>query len=170
MKKMTERNHPRIDRDGNPIEFKLSLDEFIDIFLPYKEDSRLYLTSNDPQRLCLCRNYDLGSYTIDNVYVDTRSNNNRDSHVFGDLQIKALLNYHREHPEGTFFGRKHQQEFFDKQSKTFKEIEHQQGDKNSQWGTCWIYNLNERKNRKIPLVELPEWESNGWTKGRKMSF
>ena len=45
---------------------------------------------------------------------------------------------------------------------------HQQGEKNSQFGTCWIHNNNE--NKKIKKEQLKEYISNGWIKGRKMKL
>lgn len=46
----------------------------------------------------------------------------------------------------------------------------QKGDKNSQFDTCWIYNLNIKESKKIKNSELDKWISNGWIKGRKMKF
>ena len=40
------------------------------------------------------------------------------------------------------------------------------GNKNSQFGTCWVY--NDIECRKIKLIELSIYLSNGWIKGRKM--
>ena len=42
------------------------------------------------------------------------------------------------------------------------------GEKNSQYGTCWVYNDNE--SIKIKKEQLEEYISNGWIKGRKMKF
>lgn len=44
------------------------------------------------------------------------------------------------------------------------------GVKNSQYGTCWIYSLNEKMNKKINRRELVQYLDNGWIKGRKMKF
>ena len=44
------------------------------------------------------------------------------------------------------------------------------GNKNSQFGTCWIYSLDKQKCKKIPLSELDDFLSLGWIKGRKMKF
>lgn len=41
------------------------------------------------------------------------------------------------------------------------------GSKNSQYGTCWIFNENGI-NKKINKSELHIYESNGWKKGRKL--
>jgi hypothetical protein len=42
----------------------------------------------------------------------------------------------------------------------------QKGEKNSQFGTCWIIRSNE--NKKINLSELESYLSQGWIKGRKL--
>ena len=49
---------------------------------------------------------------------------------------------------------------------TFKEIKHQQGEKNSQYGTCWVMKDNE--NKKIKKEELDTYIQMGWIKGRKI--
>ena len=49
----------------------------------------------------------------------------------------------------------------------FKEIKHQQGERNSQYGTIWIHNLKLRKNKKIDKnSDIPE----GWKPGRIENF
>jgi len=68
----------------------------------------------------------------------------------------------------TFEGKVHSEE-------TKKKIgeansKHQQGTGNSQFGTMWIHNLEEKLSKKIKKDELPEYESIGWLKGRKMKF
>lgn len=44
----------------------------------------------------------------------------------------------------------------------------QKGVKNSQYGTCWIYNSETHENKKIKKEELTEHINNGWVKGRKI--
>ncbi len=65
-------------------------------------------------------------------------------------------------------GKKHTQETKDKIAKA--NSKHQKGKGNSQYGTCWIYNLSYEENMKIPRFELPEWKKKGWVQGRKMKF
>ena len=65
-------------------------------------------------------------------------------------------------------GNKISQEIIDKKKKTYSLIHHQQGEKNSQFGTCWIY--NDECSKKIKKEELSLFLQNGWKKGRKMSF
>lgn len=44
--------------------------------------------------------------------------------------------------------------------------ESQKGDKNSQFSTMWIYNVELRESKKVPKGEIPI----GWIKGRKLNF
>jgi hypothetical protein len=46
----------------------------------------------------------------------------------------------------------------------------QLGNKNSQFGTCWIHNSETKQCIKIKNTEIDSYLSNGWTKGRKMKF
>lgn len=46
----------------------------------------------------------------------------------------------------------------------YKIIKHQQGEKNSQYGTCWITNGSE--NKKIKREDLDKWTEIGYNKGR----
>ena len=62
--------------------------------------------------------------------------------------------------------RKHKDETKKKMRNTHKLNRHQQGEKNSQYGTCWIYKDGE--NKKIKKDELELYIQDGWTKGRKM--
>ena len=63
-----------------------------------------------------------------------------------------------------WYGRKHKQETIEKVKETFKDINHQQGEKNSQYGTCWI--TNGKENLKINKNDLEKYLLNGWRKGR----
>ena len=65
-----------------------------------------------------------------------------------------------------WLGRKHKKESIEKIKNTFKEIKHQQGEKNSQYGTCWVTKDNE--NKKIKKEELDTYIQMGWIKGRKI--
>lgn len=62
-------------------------------------------------------------------------------------------------------GKKHKEETKIKIGKANKI--QQQGKLNSQFGTCWIYNINLKQNKKIPKNDLNHWLNNGWLKGRK---
>lgn len=56
---------------------------------------------------------------------------------------------------------------FYKIHEVFKKIQHQQKEKNSQFGTCWI--TKDEENRKIKKDELETYLNNGWERGRKVS-
>lgn len=61
-------------------------------------------------------------------------------------------------------GRKHTEETKIKQRISAKGKH--AGEKNSQYGTCWIY--NDKENKKIKKEELDIYLNQGWIKGRKM--
>jgi hypothetical protein len=52
-----------------------------------------------------------------------------------------------------------------KRKTSFELNKHQQGDKNSQYGTCWITDGEE--NKKIKKDDLEYWLKIGYVKGRK---
>jgi hypothetical protein len=54
-----------------------------------------------------------------------------------------------------------------KRKNTFAKIGHQQGSKNSQFGTCWIRH-DLHGNKKIQKDLLSQYIQQGWVKGRKM--
>ena len=90
--------------------------------------------------------------------------------VAGKLRF-SNVEFRRRHAEHL---RKHQtkaitaalsEESRTKRKNTFKQISHQQGASNSQFGTMWIYNLVTNESKKISKTEaIPA----GWAKGRKM--
>jgi len=49
-----------------------------------------------------------------------------------------------------------------------KNSVYQKGNKNSQFETCWIYNLELKINKKIKINEVEQFP--GWIQGRKMKF
>ena len=53
-----------------------------------------------------------------------------------------------------------------KRKATYQKIGHSQGEKNSQFGTCWIY--NDQGNKKIKKEELDIYLAQGYNKGRKI--
>lgn len=66
----------------------------------------------------------------------------------------------------TFTNKKHTEESIEKMKLTHKLNEHQKGNKNSQYGTCWIN--KDKENKKIKKEELEIWLEQGWIKGRKI--
>ena len=61
-------------------------------------------------------------------------------------------------------GRKHTEETKEKQRKTFAEIHHQQGEKNSHYGTVWVY--KDKETKCIKKEDEGLYINNGWKKGR----
>ena len=68
----------------------------------------------------------------------------------------------------SWLNKKHKLSTKEKMSLSHKKNNDQQGEKNSQYGTCWIYNNKECI--KIKKDQLEEYISKGWIKGRKMKF
>lgn len=100
----------------------------------------------------------------------------------GDAIINLMKNpeYRKQHVEKisnglkeagfdprTFLGKTHSEETKRKMSETHKRNNHQKGEKNSQFGKCWIYNLELQENKSIKKDELNNWLEKGWIKGRK---
>lgn len=59
-------------------------------------------------------------------------------------------------------------EMIEKKKATFKKIKHQQGEKNSQYGTCWISFIDPNMSKRIPKNLLPLYIDQGWIKGRNV--
>lgn len=99
---------------------------------------------------------------------------------FHKIGRKAMLEKYPNGTKSSFHHNKKLQEKANKASQTekaqlkrkesFKKINHSQGEKNSQFGTCWIYNLELKENKKIIKSDLDIWISEGWVKGRKIIF
>jgi hypothetical protein len=68
----------------------------------------------------------------------------------------------------TFTGKKHSEETKIKISKSIADK--QSGEKNSQFGLCWIHSLDEKISKKIPKESVELWTSIGWLSGRKIKF
>jgi hypothetical protein len=64
-----------------------------------------------------------------------------------------------------FLGKKHSEETKKKMSLIDRSKE-----KNSQFGTCWINNIELRVNKKIKKEELDNWINDGWIKGMNKQF
>lgn len=67
-------------------------------------------------------------------------------------------------------GLKHSDEAKNKMSNTRKEKGSHIGEKNSQYGTCWIYHDEKEKNKKIKKEELETYLNHGWVKGMKKLY
>lgn len=58
----------------------------------------------------------------------------------------------------------------EKRKETFKNINHQQGETNSQYGKKWIHSLTEQRSLCVSPQELDLRLNSGWILGRKMKF
>lgn len=68
----------------------------------------------------------------------------------------------------TFTGKHHSEDTKKKIGMT--NSTHQSGSGNSNFGKCWIYNLDLKESKSIPKDELDQWLASGWIKGRKQNF
>ncbi len=61
-------------------------------------------------------------------------------------------------------------EFILKRIQRCREVGHQIGSKNSNYGNCWIYNENSKENKTVKKENVQLWLTNGWQLGRKMKY
>lgn len=61
-------------------------------------------------------------------------------------------------------GKKHSEETIQNMKASYTKTQHQKGEKNSQYGTCWI--TKDQKSIRIKKVELNDWLEKGWSEGR----
>lgn len=75
----------------------------------------------------------------------------------------------REICANAFRGRQHSEQTKQQMSQTKKTKQSGAGEKNSRFGTCWIFNEELKCNKSIPKDELEQFLSEGWKLGRKMN-
>ena len=80
--------------------------------------------------------------------------------------IRNGLKVDRHPNRRTFLGKKHTDETKEKMSRTKKSIGYGIGEKNSQFGTCWI--TNGIDNKKIKITDIDLYTKDGWKKGRNI--
>lgn len=95
-----------------------------------------------------------GKIGVQNALITRRKKNQEDPHFFRRCTKSASAESWSE-------------EATKKRLTTYREIGHQQGSNNSQYGTCWIHNTTDQTNKKIKRSDLEEWIAAGWTPGRK---
>lgn len=120
-----------------------------------------------------------GSFTAidENGKTFLASNKSKGIHGvnFGQITVKdsngKFFNVKRDDPrylsgelKYVWKDKKHKEESKEKLRKTLKSINHQKGEKNSQFGTCWI--TKDGENKKIKKEDLEKYISYGWNKGR----
>lgn len=95
------------------------------------------------------------------VNVKDNNGNIYNVSIYDERYISGKLKY-------IWTGRKHSDETINKIKETKQKLHLQAGEKNSQYGTCWIHNNTE--NKKIKKENLKEYLELGWVKGRKMNL
>lgn len=133
----------------------------------YKHISKNYIISKDIKTNKIMRvsykdfqsNENYVGLTKNKVLVKDKNN----SAFLVDINDERLIN-----GELTYFwkGRKHTEETKNKIKNTMILQNHQKGEKNSQYGTCWIY--NDVENKKIQKSDLDNYISLGWKQGRRI--
>jgi len=64
----------------------------------------------------------------------------------------------------------HSKETKNKMSKTKQRNKSAQGENNSQYGKCWIYNEELKQSKSVKKEEIQFWLDKDWIEGRKMKF
>ncbi len=96
------------------------------------------------------------------------NNDLRFKKIMDEALSKAIKNSMIKYPNGVFKNKKHTKETKLKIGLT-NSIK-AKGERNSQFGTCWIYSLKERQNKKINKQDLNFWLEKNWTIGRKIKL
>ena len=92
----------------------------------------------------------------------------RPDNIFKDPEWQKTVEWTRDPDRLRALGKKaNSPEAMIKKKASWKAIGHQQGNKNSQFGTCWIYH-SKLGNKKISKEELDKYLSLGYNKGRKI--
>lgn len=120
------------------------------------QDEKLFRVSVDDERL---KTGELIVWSKNNVLAKDKSGKVFYVDKHDERYISGILT-------PFWVGRKHKEETINKIKQIYKELKHQQGEKNSQYGTCWIMKDNE--NKKIKKEELDTYIQMGWIKGRKI--
>lgn len=83
------------------------------------------------------------------------------------LRSKIAKEYFAEHGHN-WLNKRHSDETKQKMSKSHTGLH--VGEKNSQYGTCWVFSDEKKCSKRIQRDELSDYLSRGWVKGRRMKF
>lgn len=104
-------------------------------------------------------NGELKSFYKDKIVLKDKNNNIYYVAINDERYLSGELKYH-------WCNRKHNNHTIEKMRLTHQLNKHQKGEKNSQFGTCWI--TRDTENKKIKKEELNNYLNEGWIKGRKI--
>jgi hypothetical protein len=157
--KSKHKNNPRVDRVGNMILNRLTDGEFIKLWEPY----RLHPEVFRPNWLQVCRTEDVGHYEIGNIRIDTARNNILERNMHYTNAQKLENKRHLGNVQSLAVDAALSEASRNKRLTTFSITNHQQGERNNQYGSFWItngvYNVKCKSGESIPL---------GFYKGRVM--
>lgn len=136
-------------------------------YVGISKNKRMYIT-NDGQTLLLTKEEseernDIKEYspTTNKVLVKDKNGNTFQVDKNDEMYLsKELVPY--------WCGKTHKEETKEKMKATHKKNKHQQGSKNSQYDSRWVYKYNENGQqitKKISKEELETYLSNGWKNG-----
>ena len=83
---------------------------------------------------------------------------------YNQKRSNALKHYYKNNP-GTFTGKLHTLESKKKIGEKNKQLV---GNRNSQFGTCWV--TKELENKKIKVCDIDYYRLQGWVKGRRLKM
>jgi hypothetical protein len=149
------------DKDGNTQSVKINDERYLSgellpsskgfILTKDKDDKRFYVNLSDPRYL----SGELIPFFKGRLTLKDRFGNIIHTHKDDPRYLSGELNH-------LWTNKKHTIET--KEKIGLKNSILQKGEKNSQFGSCWI--TKENKNKKIKKEELENYLSNGWEKGR----
>ena len=122
-----------------------------------KSGNFYFIENNDPRYL----SGELVGHSKETITVKDKNNNTLKVSIYDSRYLNGEL-------IPLWKNKKHSEETKLKMRKSKQENHPQLGEKNSQYGTCWIH--NNKENKKIPKDQLSKYENLGWVKGRKMIF
>ena len=133
------------------------------VLMKDKDNKTYFLDKTNPNFQSIINEKELISFFSNKVNVKDRYNNFFQVSIDDPRYVSGELT-------GVWKNRKHSLETKQKMSNTHKTNKHQQGTANSQYGTCWVYKVNNNSitNLKIKKTELDSYINEGWNKGRKM--
>ena len=83
----------RYDSKKRNIEFKLSFEEWYSWWFSHGIDKNVNSGYNTGESMCMCRFNDTGPYELNNIYLDTSSNNIAERHRLNPIGLPIVTPY-----------------------------------------------------------------------------